>query len=95
MPKLDELSPQTGGEKKFPEWDSEEELESFPKSKTTAVSVRRMTRGQEVFYDIRLYYYDRNDRRWKPTPKGLLLEKALAAKVINILSKELTGGEIL
>ncbi|MEM3486416.1 MAG: PC4/YdbC family ssDNA-binding protein [Candidatus Methanomethyliaceae archaeon] len=90
MPKLDELAPPEAGPRKPVEWDLEEEIGAFAISKSRAVTLQRKVRGKDVFYDFRVYYYDRGDKKWKPTPKGFMIQEQFLGELKNLI--DLTKG---
>lgn len=77
MPKLEELAQrnmQNTGQnaKKSFSFDEEEELGAVPKGKQ-AIVLRRLKKGSDLYYDLRVFYWDKNENTFKPTSKGVMM----------------------
>lgn len=77
MPTLEELAQknmQGSGQtaKKSFNFDREEELGAVPKGKQ-AIVLRKLVKGKDVYYDLRVFYWDKTENKFKPTSKGVMM----------------------
>lgn len=94
MPTLEELARQRmenskaeGGDsrKKEPEFDSEEELGAIPKGSRQAIVMRRLTKDAQVYYDLRIFYWDRVENAFKPSPKGVMMTAEQFKQIVELV----------
>ncbi|SMB96817.1 Transcriptional Coactivator p15 (PC4) [Thermanaeromonas toyohensis ToBE] len=89
MPTLEELARQKiergNARKREPEFDNEEELGAVPKGNRQAIVIRRLTKGAQVYYDLRVFYWDKNENVFKPSPKGVMMSVEQFKQVIDLL----------
>lgn len=69
-------------------WDSEEQLAEFDKG-SEKILVKRVTKGNRAYIDIRTFWLDENDDEWKPSKKGIAVPMELAKGVAEAILKGL------
>lgn len=68
-------------------WDSEEILAELDKG-TERIFVKRVTKGQRSYVDVRTFWADDEDE-WRPSKKGIAIPVELAREVAEAIQKGL------
>lgn len=89
MPTLEELARQKieGGDnkKKEPGFDREEEIGAVSKGNKQAIVIRHLIKGTQEYYDLRVFYWDKNQNSFRPTPKGVMMTLDQFREVVELV----------
>jgi hypothetical protein len=68
-------------------WDREELLGKIVKNSREEIHIKKVTKNNRDYLDIRTFWYDANDDCFKPSQKGVAIQMDLLPEFKQILLK--------
>ncbi|MCS5696946.1 transcriptional coactivator p15/PC4 family protein [Desulfofundulus thermocisternus] len=91
MPTLAELAEKNKKPRKN-DWAVIKELGAFAKTANSAIAVRKISKEEEIFYDLRVFFLDSNGN-YQPTKKGIMIPTDEMVKVIQLIQEDIKQTE--
>ena len=68
-------------------WDKEELCGSIKKNSREEIQIKKVSKNDKEYIDIRVFWYDANDDSFKPSQKGLAIPAESFSELKEILNK--------
>lgn len=66
-------------------WDKEEILGKLPKNNTEEIQIKKVSKNNKEFLDIRVFWKDKDNGEFKPSQKGVAIPVDMVDELKKIL----------